>query len=440
VHAHSDSDEWGVETELELLRRIAELERRLNEREREISQLRQMLNEREEQVQMLHREVKTLEAQCLMLLNEGERQVKQLRLLLSLTAKINSSLELKSVLTSILRAAEEVTDAEASSILLKSDSGELTFEVATGESAEVLRRIFVKPGEGIAGYVVSTGKPVIVNDVEKDARHKREVDEVTGFRTRNLLAVPLRLSGEVIGVIEVLNKRKRCEDGTEEAGFDEADLNDLMLLADLSAIAIDKARKHEALQDLFLSSIKALAAALDARDPYTRGHSERVAQFALSIAEELGMDEASRRRIELSALLHDIGKIGIEDSVLRKPGRFTDEEYERMKTHPEKGYHILRLIKQLEPNLPGVRYHHERSDGSGYPLGLSGDDIPLDARIIAIADVFDALTSDRPYRPAHQPEDAIQMIRSDVGKRFDPVVFEAFMRAYEKGKIKPKGS
>ena len=162
-------------------------------------------------------------------IKRGRKASKAIAVTLSLTAKINSSLELKSVLTSILRAAEEVTDAEASSILLKSDSGELAFEVATGESAEVLRRIFVKPGEGIAGYVVSTGKPVIVNDVERDARHKREVDEVTGFRTRNLLAVPLRLSGEVIGVIEVLNKRKRCEDGTEEAGFDAVSYTHLTL-------------------------------------------------------------------------------------------------------------------------------------------------------------------------------------------------------------------
>lgn len=428
---HFGADDQEIAAHLELQRKLEELERRLGEREREIAQLRQMLEEREKQLQMLHKEVGTLEAQCLTLMNESERQIKQLRQILSLTAKINSSLELRSVLINILHAAEEITGAEASSILLKSDAGELIFEVATGESVEALKRIAIKPGEGIAGYVVNTGKPVIVNDVARDPRHKQEVDEITGFKTRNLIAVPLRLDGEVIGVVEVLNKR----DGEE---FDEADLSDLMLLAGLSAIAIDKARKHEALHDLFLSSIRALTAALDARDPYTHGHSERVAQFALAIADELGMDEASKRRIELSALLHDIGKIGIDDSVLKKPGKFTDEEYEQMKTHPEKGYHILMLIKQLEPNLPGVRYHHERFDGSGYPLGLRGDEIPLDARIVAIADVFDALTSDRPYRSAYEPDRAIQIIRSEVGAHFDPNVFEAFMRAYEKGKIKPK--
>ncbi|MCS7254428.1 MAG: GAF domain-containing protein [Armatimonadota bacterium] len=433
MHSEFGADDPDIAMMLRLQRKLEELERRLNKREAEISQLKRRLNEREEQLQMLQREVETLENQCLTLVEESKRQIKQLQLLLSLTAGINSSLELRSVLSNILSAAEEITGAEASSILLVSDTGELVFEVVTGESGGVLKRVSLRLGEGIAGYVAETGKPIIVDDVTKDKRHKRGVDEVTGFKTRNLLAVPLRLNDKVIGVIEVVNKRG-------EESFDEADLKDLMLLAELSAIAIDKARKHEALQELFISSIRALAAALDARDPYTHGHSERVTQFTLAIAEELGMDEESKKRLELSALLHDIGKVGVEDAVLKKPGKLTEEEYELMKTHPEKGYHILRLVRQLEPHLPGVRYHHEHFDGSGYPLGLKGDEIPLDARIIAVADVFDALTSNRPYRDAYKPEDAIKMMHSEVGKHFDPKVFDAFMRAYEKGKIKPHGS
>ena len=408
--------------------RIKELERALEEKEEELLRLKDELRKRDQQLKDLHYDVKTLGAQCITLMKESERQIKQLQLLLSLAAKINSSLELRSVLVSILRAAEEITNAEASSILLKSGEG-LSFEVATGEKADKLVKLTLKRGEGIAGYVAETGKPVIINDTSKDSRHKKEIDEVIGFKTRNLLAVPLRLNDEVIGVLEVINKR-------DDEGFDEADKSDLMLLAELSAIAIDKARRHEALQELFLNSIRALTAALDARDPYTRGHSERVTQFALAIAEELSLSEEEKKNLELAALLHDIGKVGIEDAILKKPGRLSPEEYELMKTHPEKGYSILKFIKQLEPLLCGVRYHHEHYDGSGYPAGLNGEEIPLYARIIAIADIFDALTSDRPYRPRFTEHEAIRIMREEAGRQLDPEVFEAFMRAYEKGKIR----
>lgn len=429
MHCQMGSDNQDETKLFELQRRLDELELRLKERDKELEQLRRELNAREEQLQMLRREVDTLGEQCLSLMSESERQIKQLRQLLSLAKQINSSLELKAVLLSILHAAEEVTGAEESSIMLKKEGEELQFEVATGRGAGVLKNISLRLGEGIAGYVAMTGKPLIVNDIAREERHKREVDEMTGIKTRNLIAVPLRLDDEVIGVVEALNKR-----GGEN--FDEGDRSDLELLAEFSAIAIDKAKKHEALQELFLSSIRALTAALDARDQYTHGHSERVTRFALAIAEELGMDEASRKRLELSALLHDIGKLGIEDTILKKRDKLTKEEYEQIKAHPEKGYYILKLIRQLEPYLPGVRHHHEHFDGSGYPDGLKGEEIPLDARIIAVADVFDALTSNRPYRSAYKSEEAVEIMRSEVGKYFDPTIFEAFMRAYEGGKIR----
>ena len=418
----------GAKSISALEERVKELERALAEKEEELLRLKDEILKRDQQLRDLRHDVETLGAQCVTLVKESERQIRQLQQLLSLAAKINSSLELRSVLVSILRAAEEITNAEASSILLKSGD-ELSFEVATGEKADKLVKLTLKRGEGIAGYVAETGKAVIINDTSKDSRHKKEIGEVIGFQTRNLLAVPLRLNNEVIGVLEVVNKR-----GGE--GFDDADKSDLTLLAELSAIAIDKARRHEALQELFLNSIRALTAALDARDPYTRGHSERVTQFALAIADELSLSEEEKKEIELAALLHDIGKVGIEDAVLKKPGRLTPEEYELMKTHPEKGYSILKFIKQLEPSLCGVRYHHEHYDGSGYPAGLSKEEIPLYARIIAVADVFDALTSDRPYRPRFTEQEAIRIMREEAGKQLDPIVFEAFMRAYEKGKIR----
>jgi HD-GYP domain-containing protein (c-di-GMP phosphodiesterase class II) len=228
-------------------------------------------------------------------------------------------------------------------------------------------------------------------------------------------------------VLEVLNSRSGI--------FTEEDVNELMAISSLCAVAIDKAQTHQALQELFWDLVGAIVAMLDARNPYTRGHSERVTDFAVAIAREMGLSEEHCERIRLSGLLHDIGKVGIPDAILLKEGRLTDVEFAMMKQHPEIGYRILAPIKQMRPYLDGVRYHHERLSGRGYPLGLKGEEIPLDARILAVADVFDALTSDRPYRAAMEPSKAIEIIRRDVPNEFDPDVFAAFLRAWKKGKI-----
>ena len=426
---HDNDQPRASDDVTKLQEQVAMLQKAVRERDEQIARLNSELARRDERIQELMHEVNTLGDQCITLMTESERQIQQLRSLLALTAQINSSLDVRTVLTSIMQAAEQITNAEASSLMLRDEkTGELIFEVATGEKGEAVKEIRLKPGEGIAGHVAQTGEPVIVNDVSKDPRHKRDADVKTGFQTRNILAVPLRMDERIIGVLEVLNKR-------DAECFDELDLHDLTLLSELSAIAIDKAQKHQALQDMFIGAVRALVTALDARDPYTHGHSERVTEFALAIADELGLSADDKKRLELSALLHDIGKVGIEDPVLKKPGKLTKDEYEIIKGHPEIGYRILHMIRKMDPYLPGVRYHHEKYDGSGYPQGLKGEEIPLDARIIAVADVFDALTSDRPYRKGFDGGRAIAIMQEEISTHFDPQVFDAFLRAYRKGKI-----
>lgn len=187
---------------------------------------------------------------------------------------------------------------------------------------------------------------------------------------------------------------------------------------------------------LFMGSIQMLAGAVDEKDPYTRGHSDRVTRYSLLIGKELGLPDDFMETLQISAQLHDVGKIGIEDHILRKPGALTAEEFEVMKTHTTKGANILRPVEQLADMLPGIELHHEALDGRGYPYGLKGDQIPMLARVIAVADTFDALTTNRPYQHAHSPQDALRIIHNLSGKRLDPQVVEALTAAYERGEIR----
>ena len=189
--------------------------------------------------------------------------------------------------------------------------------------------------------------------------------------------------------------------------------------------------------ELFINSIRALAAAIDAKDPYTRGHSERVARYASQVAREMELPAQEIRRVRLSALLHDVGKIGIDDRILRKPSALTEEEFEIMKSHPTKGAAIMEAIPELRDVIPGMKHHHERWEGGGYPDGLKGEDIPLQARIVSVADTFDAMTTTRPYQRAMDIRFVFQRLRDLAGNRFDPTVVDALIRSYEKGELVP---
>ncbi len=198
----------------------------------------------------------------------------------------------------------------------------------------------------------------------------------------------------------------------------------------------DLKRAAEENRELFMGSIQMLAGAVDEKDPYTRGHSDRVTRYSLLIAKEMNQPAPFIETLRISAQLHDVGKIGIEDHILKKPGALTEEEFEVMKTHTTKGANILRPVEQLAEMLPGIELHHEALDGRGYPYGLQGDQIPLLARVIAVGDTFDALTTNRPYQQAHTPEQALQIIKNLAGKRLDPEAVQALLAVYARGEIK----
>ncbi len=204
---------------------------------------------------------------------------------------------------------------------------------------------------------------------------------------------------------------------------------------DLERLVADLKRSAEENLRLFLGSIQMLAGAVDEKDPYTRGHSDRVTRYSVIMAKELGLADQDVEKIRIAAQLHDVGKIGIEDRILKKPGALTPEEFEIMKTHTTKGANILRPVEQLREMLPGIELHHESLDGRGYPYGLKGEQIPLIARIITVADTFDAMTTNRPYQTAMDPEYVIRIINSLIHTKFDPQVVAALTSALRKGEL-----
>ena len=356
-------------------------------------------------------------------------EIRRLEALTSASSVVNSTLDLKQLLKLVMELAARTLRAEASSIFLKDRAtGDLVVDIATGSAADSVKTIRVPKGQGIVGHVAGSGQSLLVPDCSKDARFFKAADDKTHFVTRNIIAVPLVARGETIGVVEVLN---RMGGGT----FSQEDLVLLQALAHQSAIAIQNAQLFLDLQESFVSTVRALAQAVDAKDSYTAGHSSRVTDYSVIIAEELGLGPDDQRRVRLAGLLHDVGKIGIRDSVLGKAGPLDDEEFAIMKSHPTVGASILAPVNQLAEVVPGVLHHHERYDGRGYPLGLKGDEIPLMGRIIGVADAFDAMTSDRVYRPRLSDEVAIAELKKHSGTQFDSRMVKAFLSAFDKGLI-----
>ncbi|MGH7441444.1 MAG: HD domain-containing phosphohydrolase, partial [bacterium] len=357
---------------------------------------------------------------------EVREQLLRMEALAEASTMVNSTLELEPLLRLVVKLATRTLKAEAGSVFLKDKaSGDLFFETTVGGSGETVKSVRVPRGEGIAGHVAETGEGVLVPDCSQDTRFFKGADEQSRFVTRNIVAAPLIARGETIGVIELINRHG----GT----FEPKDLMLLRALGHQSAVAIQNARLFQDVEDGFLATVQALAQAVDAKDNYTAGHSSRVAEYSALIATELGFEPEAAHRVHLAGLLHDVGKIGIKDAVLGKPGKLTDEEFAVMKTHPTVGGHILGPVPQLADVLPGIVCHHERFDGRGYPRGLKGEDIPLLGRIVAVADAFDAMTSSRVYRP-RLPDAVVRAeLQKNCGTQFDGHVVAAFLRILDRG-------
>ena len=349
---------------------------------------------------------------------------------------------------------------QKNSFILIDSKGEDGVKIPVGFIRMTFENPLIKIFDERKNYVISENGVLVYEDLvsllkngDTLAKHK----ELTGLielvlRQMELLkanmCIPLYYKKDLIGVLVLGEKVSKQKFTRQEIGF-------FMTLANDAAMAIANAQLIQNLQErideikdlytkehhVFMHTAIALAAAIDARDPYTHGHTERVTRYCLAVADELeGIPEAQAYRnfketLQISALLHDVGKIGIPDAILNKKGKLTKKEFEKIKEHPVIGATILTPIEELGDVVKEIKYHQEHYDGKGYPEGLKGNQIPLIARIIASCDAFDAITSDRPYRQRKMPEIAIQELRDGSGTQFDPIVVSAFLLAFEKGKM-----
>ncbi len=343
------------------------------------------------------------------------------RLLEQISRHLQQTLDSEVLIPLILEEVNTAIGAEAQSLwLLNHETGLIACHYATGPGGEAIKKVTVPLGMGIVGSSVASQTAIMIADAQKDDRVFRAADQQTGFVTHSLLCVPLVRQGKSIGAIEAVNKRGGSL-------FSQADLELLRSIADSAALSIENARLYAELSASYDGTLDALTAALDLRDRETEGHSRRVVEYTARLARQMGLPEPEIRSICRGALIHDIGKIGVPDAILWKPGLLDAEERRVMEKHPLAGYEMLLGVPYLQREIPIVLSHQEHWDGTGYPFGLKGDQIPLGARLFAIADTFDALTSDRPYRLKVSCEEAIEVIAAEAGRQFDPVAVQAFL-------------
>jgi HD-GYP domain-containing protein (c-di-GMP phosphodiesterase class II) len=358
------------------------------------------------------------------LYTKHERSIWELTNLQEVLQAVTSTLDLNQVLEKVLEGAARASSAQIGCLALD-DSGTLVLKRGFGTDSTTAEKLALGIGGDICKDVMASGKPFM------EAMEQGTVNE-SPLNPRAVLCVPIVLRGTSTGLLFLANY---------QAGhaFTPDHLNLVTELAGEAAVWIDNARLFKDREEVILSSLEALANAVDARDPYTAGHSQRVTQYALTIARQMkysAKDQAAWVRLERGGRLHDIGKIGVPDAILQKAGKLTDEEFAKMKEHPVAGFNILSGLKMLTDELVIVRSHHERYDGKGYPDRKKGDELPMFAWIVSAADAIDAMTSDRPYRKASSMEVAVEQVRSGAGTHFHPDVAEAVLDAAHNGSLK----
>jgi len=337
---------------------------------------------------------------------DGLQMYREINMLFHLHESVEANLNLSEVCNSLIGEVSRLIHCEASLIFL-AESNQL--QLAAGDPLR--HRAILSVDTGIIGHIYSIGVADIFNKVTHSPHFAGETDYPA------MMCAPLKTSDNRIGILVA-------------AGSGPFSANDLKLLTTLAshgAIVLRNAQLYTELQDMFQSTVSVLAETIEKRDPYTAGHTQRVTDYSVMIAQQLGLPPSDISNLRLSAILHDVGKIGVRDHILLKTTPLEPDEVEKMKQHTEHGADILNCSQLLHSIVDGVRYHHERFDGKGYNHGISGLEIPLHARIIAVADAFDAMTTDRPYRRGMNYSSAIEEIKKGAGSQFDPVMAEAFL-------------
>ena len=361
-------------------------------------------------------------------INNNHSQTDPLIALVKIGQAVAAEKDINLLIKTIAEETKSALNADRCTVFLfDKETNELYSKVATGLDIQELR---IPADKGLAGHVVQTGETINIKDAYNDPRFNSDVDKETGYRTKNMLCMPIKnFNQEIIGVFQVLNKFD------EYFTPDDEDL--LVAIASSAGISLENARLFERQRKLLEeqrivldSFIETLATSIDARDKITSGHSARVRMYSSLIAHEFGMEQNDLSILEKAAALHDIGKIGIKDAVLQKEGKLTPEEYKHIQQHVEITHHILEKIhmsKDFQQITEIACSHHEKFDGTGYYRHLKGEEIPFGGRILAVSDVFDAITSKRHYRDKMPIVKVIDIIKDGAGSHFDPLVVEKFL-------------
>lgn len=350
------------------------------------------------------------------------------KILLEVSRVVNSSLDPDEVGKLVLRESRKAMSSDHASLFVLDDKSEhFILAGADGFSEDEMDNLkLLGAWETISDYIMKHKEPLVIDDVHSDSMFNTAELSVSGekFPIDSFLAVPLETRGKLIGALMVSN--------IERPGhiFTDKDKDFLLALSNNMAIALLNARLYHKMKRQFLSTITSLTRAIDAKDSYTSGHSERVMKFAVAIGRELELDNDAMEKLRLASLLHDIGKIGVKESILMKPAKLLGYERRQIRMHPTIGARIVETIEDSEDMQRGIIEHHERFDGKGYPNHLKGEQISLIGRIIAVADVFDALTTDRPYQKGSVKDEIVERIQSESAAQFDPRVVTAFMLSY----------
>jgi putative nucleotidyltransferase with HDIG domain len=370
------------------------------------------------QVDELSRHIETLEE-----INEGLRNsFEELSALYRLSETIASAHTFSRVISLLLDVVSEVLDYDAAVLLLYDERSQvLKVQLEKNITTELAARVESQKKEGLFSWALKQGRTLVVPDSGAGA-WTQELRE--DGKRKSFILIPILARGKPVGLLDLVVY-------ADEGGFSQRDLSLLSILANQAGISLENARLYDNIRQDYYDVIQGLSKAVDARDHYTQEHSGRVSAYGVIIARSMGLNSDLVESIQYGALLHDVGKIGIPDQVLNKPGRLTEEEFGIMKTHSTMGANIVQKIESLVPLVPLVLYHHERFDGRGYPEGLSGKKIPLGARVINVADSFETITSDRVYHKARSFQEGYDEILRCAGGQFDPEVVEAFAKAFE---------
>jgi HD-GYP domain-containing protein (c-di-GMP phosphodiesterase class II) len=365
--------------------------------------------------------VANIESQTATLGRETLDKYREISMLCDFGEKIGSCLETNEVVSIVIGEIRKLLSADIIAVLLCDDNGAVTEVMSDDGSGGELLVASLEPGELVENFLV-TAAPEIVNDLALDPRCLGAPQIFS-----SMMCTPLKNLERTVGYV--------CAGSISHRDYRARDLKLLTTFSDQTAVALEKAQLYDRLKETFYDMVRTLAETIEKRDPYTGNHTKRVVDYSLAIAQGLKLHEDYNIRLELAAALHDIGKLGVRDDVLLKNGPLTNAEFAQMKKHPTYGEEILKHIKHLEDVIPGVKHHHERCDGKGYPYGLKGEEIDITARIIAVADSFDAMTTDRPYRKALSLDVAFNELIKFSGTQFDTAVVEAFLSAEVQEKL-----